>query len=129
MSAAEFEELLDAYFASAGLERLGFDSQPLKDFVLQNTVPKVLVAEKMGELKEELAAIEHERWAHWQSYMHSKCHRQEGLPGALVIPAELVDKWERQAGLAFSELNEDERESDREQVDRYLPLIVSRLSA
>lgn len=129
MGMSEFEDLLDAYLASTGLDRLGFDSQSLKDFVMQNTVPKVMVAEKMRDLREDLAAIEHERWAHWQSYMHSKCHKHEGMPGALVIPAALVGKWERQAGLSFSELNEYERESDREQVDRYLPLIVSRLSA
>ncbi|PPU49071.1 hypothetical protein XdyCFBP7245_22480 [Xanthomonas dyei] len=83
----------------------------------------------MRGLREELAAIEHERWAHWQSYMHSKCDRQDGVPGALVIPAELVGKWERQASLAFSELGEKERESDREQVDRYLPFIVKNLIA
>lgn len=128
MCPAEFDEWLDAIFASTGHDRLAFDTQQLKDFVLKNTVPKVLVAKKMEELRDELAAIEHERWAHWQTYMHSKCHADERLPGALVVPAELVVKWERQARLAFSQLDEKERESDREQVDRYLPFIVKRLS-
>jgi len=45
-------------------------------------------SEQYKELIEKLAAIEHERWAHWQSYLHSKCLKNEN--GSLTIPAELV---------------------------------------
>src|SRR5262249_54948353 len=75
----------------------------------------------LGSLVEGLAAIEHERWAHWQRYMHDKCARQ--ADGSLIIPADLVSQWERQLATGYDDLTEPEKESDREQVRRYLPLI------
>lgn len=72
-------------------------------------------------LVNRLAAIEHERWSHWQRYMHSKASRQED--GTLVIPADLVARWEKQIVTSYSDLTAKEQESDREQVERYLPLI------
>ncbi len=71
---------------------------------------------------ELLANAEHERWSHWQRYLHSKCER--GADGSLVLPAALADHWERQFSMPYDELSEDEKESDREQVRRYLPIIV-----
>lgn len=72
-------------------------------------------------LIEKLAAIEHERWADWQKYLHSKCHDME--LGFLTIPAELVAQWERQIATPYAELSEKEKQSDRDQVARYWPLI------
>ena len=72
-------------------------------------------------LIEELAAIEHERWSHWQRYVHAKAVRRPD--GSLVLSAELVERWERQFGMQYEDLPEDEKESDREQVRRYLPVL------
>ena len=69
-----------------------------------------------------LAAIEHERWCHWQRYLHGRCIRR--YDGALLIPADLVKRWEKQIETLYSELADEEKESDREQVRKYLPLIV-----
>lgn len=74
------------------------------------------------ELVEELAAIEHERWAHWQRFMHDQ--GQRNADGSLTLPAELVSRWERQIATSYAELTEKERESDREQVRRYLPIAM-----
>ena len=82
--------------------------------------------ERLDQLLETLASIEHERWSHWQRYMHSKCIPQ-GDDGALLIPADLVRQWENQIATSYSELTEEKKESDREQVRKYLPLIVSAL--
>lgn len=79
----------------------------------------------LDELIEVLANIEHERWAHWQRYMHSKCKRKND--GSLVIPPELVAQWERQIASAYNELSEGEKESDRDQVQRYLPIVLKTL--
>jgi hypothetical protein len=73
-------------------------------------------------LVERLAAAEHERWAHWQKYLHDQCQRMED--GSLVIPAELVARWSAQIASPYSDLSEAERESDREQVRRYLPIVI-----
>lgn len=74
-------------------------------------------------LTEALARIEHERWAHWQRYMHSCCEVIDDT-GSLLIPAHLVDRWKRQIETPYEYLSEAEKESDREQVRRYLPLVL-----
>lgn len=74
---------------------------------------------------EQLADVEHERWSHWQRYLHSKCERVGD--GSLVIPAHLVERWESQMNTPYSALSEKEKESDREQVRRYLPIIADAL--
>jgi len=76
----------------------------------------------MKELIEQLADIEHQRWADWQRYMHSKC-TSNSYNGRLSIPAELVTQWERQIDTPYADLSEAEKESDRDQVRRYWPLI------
>ena len=74
------------------------------------------------EFLEQLASIEHERWSHWQRYLHSQCLK--GDDGALTIPTELVQRWEVQMNTPYESLSETEQKSDRDQVRRYLPLIV-----
>ena len=69
------------------------------------------------------AAIEHERWSHWQEYLHSKCAKQPD--GSLVIPAELACRWDAQMKKTFDKLSFEEQESDREQVRKYFPLLKS----
>ena len=78
---------------------------------------------ELDGLLETFASVEHERWSHWQRYLHSKCVPQ-GNDGALLIPAEFVKCWEKQFATPYSELTNEEKESDREQVRKYLPLIV-----
>jgi hypothetical protein len=75
---------------------------------------------------ERLASIEHDRWSHWQRYMHSKADRRPD--GSMVICADLVAQWSRQIETPYEALTNDERESDREQVRRYLPAIVDALA-
>ena len=77
-------------------------------------------------LLEQLAAVEHDRWSHWQRYLHSKCIRQPD--GSLTIPGDLVARWERQLDTKYADLSEQEKEGDREQVRKYLPLIASALA-
>ncbi len=79
--------------------------------------------EALGILIDKLAAIEHQRWAHWQRYLHDQGVRL--ADGSLVLPARLVEKWDRQIETDYKDLAEREKESDREQVRRYLPIIAS----
>ena len=75
---------------------------------------------------EDLASIEHERWAHWQKYVHEKGVRQPD--GSLLLPAELVGRWEVQIATPYSDLSESEKQSDRDQVHRYLPRVLAEIS-
>ena len=83
-------------------------------------------AKLLDGLMERLAAVEHERWSHWQRYMHGKAVKQPD--GSLLIPADFVKQWERQLSTPYSELTEKEKESDHEQVRKYLPILVEALS-
>jgi hypothetical protein len=78
-------------------------------------------------LVEELSAIEHERWSHWQRYLHNKGFLQPD--GSLVLPVDLVEHWDKQMNTKYENLSDREKESDREQVRKYLPLIASALTA
>jgi len=72
-------------------------------------------------LREQLAALEHARWARWQSYLHSKCSINQD--GSLTIPADLVERWDHQIATPYALLSEAEKDSDRREVDEYLPLV------
>lgn len=67
---------------------------------------------------EALAAVAHDRWSHWQEYLHNQCERLDD--GSIRIPQQLVDRWERQIATTYAHLDDDERESDREQAREYL---------
>jgi hypothetical protein len=85
------------------------------------------IAQTLNDILETLAAVEHERWSHWQRYMHGKGLSQPD--GSLMIPADLVRRWQKQIDTPYAKLSEQEKESDREQVRKYLPLIVRALVA
>lgn len=70
---------------------------------------------------ERLAAIEHERWSHWQRYLHEVAARQPD--GGLLLPKDLVQRWERQMATDYSDLSYEEQESDRDQARKYLAIL------
>jgi hypothetical protein len=75
------------------------------------------------DLYEKLAAIEHERWADWQRYMHNLCNMNGD--GSLTSPSSFVTHWERQIATPYADLSERDKQSDRDQVDRYWPLLTT----
>jgi hypothetical protein len=89
---------------------------------MSDDLPGVLEA---APVMEQLAAVEHERWSHWQRYLHSQC--VPGGDGSLIIPAALVSRWTEQMSTDYADLTEAEKESDREQVRKYLLVIGSAL--
>jgi hypothetical protein len=74
-------------------------------------------------LYEQLAAIEHQRWADWQHHVHNTAGIRRP-DGSILLPAGTVARWERQISTDYAELSEQEKQSDRDQVDRYWHLIV-----
>jgi hypothetical protein len=79
----------------------------------------------LNDLLEDLSEMEHQRWSHWQRYLHDQC---DTLPdGSLVIPAYLAERWQSQMTTPYFELTDREKESDREQVRKYLEVIMRRL--
>lgn len=62
-------------------------------------------------LRERLAALEHEQWAHWTRHLLDH------------LTPENVERWRRQIATAYEELSEPEKQSDREWADRVLRLV------
>jgi hypothetical protein len=75
----------------------------------------------VDELRERLAALEHERWSNWQRWVHKVSHRNDD--GSLTIPAAYVAKWDRQIATPYAELSEAEKDADRHEVGRYWALL------
>lgn len=80
-------------------------------------------------MKEELADLCHRQWAGWMEHLFSKC--DSTMPNilsaldndSLIIPAEFVKRWKRQMEMPYSELSEDEQNSDRSEADRFIEII------
>lgn len=81
-----------------------------------------------GELREKLAALEHVRWARWQKYVHDLYRQSDG---SVLIPAGHAYAWDKQIHTPYQDLSEKEKEKDseREQVDEYLPLLKKETAA
>lgn len=67
-------------------------------------------------LHEKLAETQHEIWASWMKYLFSVSIQNED--GSCMIPADKVIRWKRQIKTPYSELSEQEKDSDREQADK-----------
>ena len=60
---------------------------------------------------EKLAALEHEQWAHWTRYMLDN------------LTPENIERWKRQIETPYSDLTENEKESDRNWARRVLDIL------
>jgi len=79
-------------------------------------------ADELGaSLRERLADVQHDIWAHWMDYQFSVCQYNED--GSVTIPADKVERWMRQQGAPYDALTEKERESDRHQADKVLAVL------
>lgn len=72
--------------------------------------------------REKLAAYAHEAWSGWMKYMFSRCGDKR-LGGGYCIPVELVERWQRQMTTPYTDLPENEKESDREEADKIMKLL------
>lgn len=73
------------------------------------------------ESREQIAALQHEIWAHWMRYLFACCTKNED--GSVTIPEDKVARWLRQIDTPYSELTDIERESDLEQADKIMKII------
>ncbi len=75
-----------------------------------------------AELLEALADKEHASWARWMDYLFSKCV-EHSTQEYVCIPRELAIRWGRQVDTLYSDLTEQEKQSDRDEVAHILPII------
>lgn len=74
-----------------------------------------------NDTREAVADIQHAIWAHWMRYQFSVC--QQNDDGSLTIPAEKVERWQRQIDTDYAGLSEREKDSDRDQADKVLGVL------
>lgn len=88
--------------------------------------PDKSLAEIDQQVIEKLAEIEHERWSDWQKW----CHKilRENVFGVDSLE-KVLERWDKQIATPYPELSEAEKQSDRDQVERYLPIINSLIAA
>jgi len=81
--------------------------------------------EKIEELREKLAELAHSQWSGWMDYLFSKSVSKAG--GTCMIPAWAVKRWHRQMKTPYSELSEEEKDSDRKEADDVLEMFRQHL--
>lgn len=62
-------------------------------------------------LREKLAELEHEQWAHWTNYLLDNANMEN------------IKRWRKQINIPYSKLSEKEKESDREWAGKVLDII------
>jgi hypothetical protein len=84
--------------------------------------PKDLfAAPETAMLREQLAAIEHQRWADWMAYFLGKLDRLDD--GRLAIPTEYEDALRGLIEAPYADLSEEMKDADRREVERYWAVI------
>lgn len=71
------------------------------------------------KLREKVAKLCHEQWSGWMKYLFSK---SETNSGKVIIPKWAVERWTRQMETSYSKLTDEEKESDREEADKFIKL-------
>ena len=79
----------------------------------------MITESSQAELREKLAQVQHEIWAHWMEYLFS-VGAVRGRDSAHIIYPENVARWKRQMETPYDKLSEEEKESDRHQADKVL---------
>ena len=76
----------------------------------------------IDSLRERFAAQAHEAWAGWMRHFLNKCKRHPLGPyeDILFVPVGYIDALVRQMSTPYSDLSEEEKESDRAEADKYL---------
>jgi len=76
-------------------------------------------------LREKLAGLAHDQWAGWMEYLFFKSKQ---VDGCVVIPAWANERWRRQVATRYTDLSEEEKDSDRSEADKFLAVFNAQLA-
>jgi hypothetical protein len=71
--------------------------------------------------REQLAALQHQIWSDWVKHLFEVSIANPD--GTMTIPRQYVQQWQREINTSYDNLSEEEKDGDRKQVDKMLPLI------
>ena len=77
----------------------------------------------MTDIRERLADYAHRAWAGWMNYMFEHVGTRNA-DGTVTLPAESVERWDRQRGTPYEFLPEKEKGSDRAEADKVLEILA-----
>ena len=79
------------------------------------------------DMREKLAAVQHEIWSHWTEYMFTQgwFNLDENGERQWYMPAYTLGGWHRQMVTPYTDLTDAERKSDREQADKVIAVLDS----
>jgi hypothetical protein len=75
----------------------------------------------MENQREQLAALQHQIWSDWVRHMFKVSTANPD--GTVTIPSQYVQQWQREINTDYGMLSEDEKDGDREQVDKITRLL------
>lgn len=76
------------------------------------------------KLREKLAALEHEQWAHWTDYLFKRLSLS---PNSLKVDEKTkkdFERWVKQIITPYENLTEKEKDADREWADKVIKTIT-----
>jgi hypothetical protein len=69
-------------------------------------------------IRELMAAAQHKIWAHWMGHLFDQGSFNED--GSWTMPKDKVERWQRQMSTEYADLSEEEKQGDRDQVEKML---------
>ena len=76
---------------------------------------------KYSQLMEDMAHQEHDSWSRWMIHLFNVSQKNDD--GSVTIPKSFVDRWERQMITDYNDLSEQEKESDRDEVRKFIKIL------
>lgn len=76
-------------------------------------------------LREKLAELAHNQWAGWMEYLFFKSKQ---VDGCVIIPAWANERWRKQVATRYADLSEEEKDSDRNEADKFLAVFNAQLA-
>jgi hypothetical protein len=71
---------------------------------------------------ELIAEAQHEIWSSWMRHLLSVS--EQNPDGTVTIPADKVQRWQRQIGTNYADLTEQEKDGDREQAEKVVSICL-----
>jgi hypothetical protein len=83
----------------------------------------MILEEDRSDIREQLAALEHDQWAHWTQHMLQVLFPQLFDGSQAPYPHPSVKRWLSQIRTPYEALSEEEKASDRHWADKVLEIL------